>query len=66
MTRSTRQEIAVGLIPLAVLTGCAQPPTEAEKMLITVVESAGPVAAKAAHNKIKAKTAVLAMGKEAG
>lgn len=119
MTRSTRQEIAVGLIALAVLTGCAQPPTEqlsaaqrsvdearaagapdyatddflkleqqlaraknevtrrkhglsifrpyadAEKMLLTVVESAGSVAAKAAHNKIAAKTAVLAMGKEA-
>lgn len=120
MTRSTRQEIAVGLIALAILTGCAQPPTEqasaaqqsvdearaagapdyakddflkleqqlaraknevtrqeharaifwsyadAEKMLIPVVESAGPVAAKAAQNKIAAKTAVLAMGKEAG
>jgi len=120
MTRSKRQEIAVGLIALAVLTGCAQPPTEqlsaaqrsvdearaagapdyakddflkleqqlaraknevtrrehaysifrsyadAGKMLITVVESAGPVAAKAAQNKITAKTAVLAMGKEAG
>lgn len=39
---------------------------DAEKMLITVVKSAGPVAAKAAQNKMAAKTAVLAMGKEAG
>jgi hypothetical protein len=39
---------------------------DAERMLITVVESAGPVAAMAAQNKIAAKTAVLAMGKEAG
>lgn len=38
---------------------------DAEEMLITVVESAGPVAAKAARNKTAAKTAVLAMGKEA-
>lgn len=120
MTRHRGQEVAVGLIALAVLTGCAQAPTEqlqaaqhsvdearaagapdyakydfvqleqqlafakhkltrqdnvlsifrsytdAEKMLITVVESAGPVAAKAAQNKMAAKTAVLAMGKEAG
>jgi len=120
MTQSRRQEMAVGLIALAVLTGCAQAPTEqlqaaqhsvdearaagasdyakydfvqleqqlafakheftrqdnvlsifrsytdAEKMLITVVESAGPVVAKAAQNKMAAKTAVLAMGKEAG
>lgn len=120
MTQSRRQEMAVGLIALAVLTGCAQAPTEqlqavqhsvdearaagapdyakydfvqleqqlafakheltrhdnvlsifrsyadAEKMLITIAESAGPVAAKAAQNKIAAKTAVLAMGEEAG
>ncbi|HSN04018.1 MAG TPA: hypothetical protein VLS44_03490 [Nitrospira sp.] len=38
----------------------------AEKMPITVVESAGPVAARAAQNKTAAKTAVLAMGQEAG
>ncbi len=120
MTQSRRQEMAVGLIALAVLTGCAQAPTEqlqaaqhsvdearaagasdyakydfvqleqqlafakheftrqdnvlsifrsytdAEKLLITVVESAGPVVAKAAQNKMAAKTAVLAMRKEAG
>lgn len=112
--------MAVGLIALAVLTGCAQPPTEqlraaqhsvdearaagapdyatddfvkmeqqlalatnelirreqdfsmfrsyadTEQLLLTVVESAGPVAAKAAQNKRAAKAAVLAMGKEAG
>jgi hypothetical protein len=120
MAQSKRQKMAVRLIALVLLTGCAQAPTEqlqaaqhavdearaagapdyakddlvkleqqlalatyeltrrenvlsmfrsyadAEKMLITVVESAGPVAAKAAQNKMAAKTAVLAMGKEAG
>lgn len=38
---------------------------DAEKMLITVVESAGSVAAKAAQNKIAAKTAVLVLEQEA-
>lgn len=120
MAQSKRQKMAVRLIALVLLTGCAQPPAEqlsaaqhsvdearaagapdyakddlvkleqqlalakyeltrrenvlsmfrsyadAEKMLITVVKSAGPVAAKAAQNKMAAKTAVLAMGKEAG
>ena len=39
--------------------------TDADKMLIKVVESGGHVAAKAAQNKEAAKTAALAMEKEA-
>ncbi|MGA6829299.1 hypothetical protein ACO9S2_17045 [Nitrospira sp. NS4] len=39
---------------------------DAEKMPIAVVEFAGPVAGKAAQNKTAAKTAVQAMGQEAG
>jgi hypothetical protein len=39
--------------------------TDADKMLIKVVESSGHVAAKAAQNKEAAKTAALAMEKEA-
>lgn len=39
--------------------------TDADKMLIKVVESGGSVAAKAAQNKEAAKTAALAMEKEA-
>lgn len=38
---------------------------DADKMLTKVVESGGPVAAKAAQNKEAAKTAALAMEKEA-
>ena len=39
--------------------------TDADKMLITIVESGGHVAAKAAQGKEAAKTAALAMEKEA-
>ncbi len=40
--------------------------SDADKMLIKVVEDGGAVAAKAAQNKEAAKTAALAMEKEAG
>lgn len=48
MARRTRQEIALGLIALAVLKGCVQPPTEQlSAAQHSVGESAGPVAAEA-------------------